>query len=107
MDAGEALGREDAPGADRLGLAQLPGDDLRRDRGRTIAVARPDLLRGRFDDDGVRRYAVALGQRLPRVAARALETGRVDDGRQAPAHPLGDDEVEDLERVAARAHVAL
>ena len=45
--------------------------------------------------------------RAPRVAATALEAGRVDDRRQpAPQAPL-DDEVEDVEGVLARADVAL
>ena len=89
------------------GLAQLRGDDLRRDRGGAGTVAGADLGLGRVEQHGVRGHAVALRELAPGRAALGIQAGRVDHGRQPAAQPLGDDQVEHLERVAARALVAL
>ena len=88
VDTGEALGGERARRR-RLGLAQLAGDDLRRDRAR----------RARGCAGGRRRRAGRRRRRRPaRRGARpapatrrggALEAGRVDHGRQPAPQPLG------------------
>ena len=105
VDAREALARERLARAG--GLAQLGGDDLgghRRPAG-PVALAH-DLLR-RVEHDRVGRHALALGERPPGGAPLRLEPGRVHHGREAAAQALRDDQVEHLERVAARALVAL
>jgi hypothetical protein len=105
MHGGEALALERSGRG--LRPAQLPADDLRRHRVAALAVAPAHLGRRRVEDDGMGRHAVALGELAPRAAALGLEAGGVDDGRQPAPQPLGHDQVEDLERVAAGALVAL
>ena len=91
----------------RSGLAELGGDDLRRHRGRPArGCARAPRPR-RVEHDGVGRHAAAIGQPTPRAATLGIQAGGVDHRGQAAPQPLGDDQVEHLERVAARALVAL
>ena len=93
--------------ADPGGLAQLAGDDVRGDRRAQCTVAPADLVAGRLEDDRVRGNAVALRDLEPRRAPVGIEPGRVHDRGQAAGQPLGHDEVEHLERVAAGPHIAL
>ena len=105
VDAREALVAERREHRGRL--AQLRGDDLRRHRraARAVALAH-DLLRG-VEHDRVGRHARRLRQLAPRRAALGLQPGRVDHGGQPAGEALRHDQVEQLERVAARTLVAL
>ena len=105
VDAREALVAERREHRGRL--AQLRGDDLRRHRraARAVALAH-DLLR-RVEHDRVGRHARRRRQLAPRRAALGLQPGRVDHGGQPTGEALRHDQVEQLERVAARALVAL
>jgi hypothetical protein len=63
--------------------------------------------RQRREGAGERRDLVLGGQRAPAGAPVRIEAGRVDDGGHPARQPLGHDELEDLEGVAAGALVAL
>ena len=72
------------------------------------AVALAHDRRRRVEHHRVGRHAVALGQRAPRRAAAWASSPVVSTTVVSPrAEPLGDDQVEQLERVAARPLVAL
>ena len=71
------------------------------------AIALAHERGGRFEDDRVGGYRVALGERQPSRAALRVEARAVDDRRQPARQPLGDDELEQFEGVAARALIAL
>jgi hypothetical protein len=103
VNGGEPLARQIQAGR----LLELRGDDLRRDGRRAGAVALAHLARRRVEHHGVRRHAVARGQRAPAGAPLRVEAGGVDHRHELAGQPLGDDQVEHLERVAARALVAL
>jgi len=89
----------------RPDLAQLAGDDLAGDAGPT----RPLAYDGgrRVEHDRIRRDVVALAERAPGRAPLRVEAGRVHHRDQPAPHPLGDDQLEELERVPARAQVVL
>src|ERR671914_1291045 len=100
VHAGEALVLE--PLEDLGALAQLAGHDLARDRASAGAVAAAHLRCGRVEHDGVGLDPVALGEPAPGITPARLEAGGVDHRDQPAPQPALDDEVEQLEGVAAR-----
>jgi hypothetical protein len=105
VDAREALAGERA--GDGARLADLAADDLGRNGRGAGAVALADDRGGRVEQHRVGGHAVALGHRPPGRAAARVQAGRVDHRGQPSREALGDDQVEHLEGVAARALVAL
>ena len=105
VHGGEALAGELLE--DALDRGQLPADDLARHRRAAGPVALAHELGRRVEHDRDGRHAVPLGERAPAGAPLGLQAGRVDHGRQPARQPLGDDELEQLERVLRRALVAL
>ena len=105
VHAGEILAGEPLSGAGRL--AQLRGDHARRHGRLPGAIAGADHGLGHVEQDRVGGHAMVVRERPPGGAPLGLEPGRVDHRGQTTAQPLGHDQVEHLERVAARALVAL
>ena len=106
VDAGEALAgqraRRAAAASRSCAATTLAGTGAPRARLRSRTT-----FSGASSDDRVRRHAARSASARQAARRFALQPGRVDHRREAPPQPLRDDQVEHLERVAARALVAL
>jgi hypothetical protein len=88
-------------------LAQLRRHDGARHRRAPGAVALAHERCRRVEAHGDDRDRPGIGERAPAGAPLGIQASRIDDGRQPPREPLGDDELEYLEGVPAGALVAL
>jgi hypothetical protein len=105
MDARESLLLELVESV--CGVAQLTAHHLARQRRPADTVSLAHHARGRIEHDGICRHAVALGERLPAFPSLGIQSRRVDHRRQPASEPLGGDQIQHLERVAAGALVTL
>ena len=77
----------------------LPGDDALRDRLVAAPVAALPFGRRHLEHDAGRRQAVAAGEREPPDAPLGVEPERVDHGGEPAPEPLGDDPLQQVERI--------